>query len=336
MLWDRLPENKVKCRLCARGCLIPPGQTGFCRVRKNIDGTLFSLNYGKACAAHADPIEKKPLFHFHPGSRTFSIATVGCNFRCKFCCNWQISQERQIIGSDLPPERVVRLAKDHGCQGISYTYTEPTIFFEYAYDTAKLAREEGLFNTFVTNGYMTPEAVETIAPYLDAATVDFKGGADPAFYLNFSSVPSVTPIFKSLEAMKRNNIHIEVTNLVVPKGGDSMEQIRRLSAWVVKALGPETPMHFLRFHPEYDAIDLPMTPSGSIAEARRIALEEGLLYVYAGNIPGDVGEHTYCPGCHTRLIERWGFYVTGWNLTDEMRCPSCGLQIPIVGGRPRS
>lgn len=330
MLWDIIQENNIKCKLCARRCIIYPDKTGFCRVRKNINGTLYSLNYGKACAAHADPIEKKPLFHFHPGTKTYSVATVGCNFRCKFCCNWQISQEARIIGSDLPPEKIVKLAIDHNCQGISYTYTEPTIFFEYAYDTAKQARKKGLYNTFVTNGYMTTETVDTIAPYLDAVTVDFKGGADPEFYLKFSSVPSVAPIFEALKAMKRNNMHIEVTNLVVPDVGDSMDKIRDLCSWVVTNLGKETPMHFLRFHPEYDAIDIPMTPRESIVKARQIAIDEGLLYVYAGNLPGDMGENTYCPKCQTGVVERWGFNITRWNMTNDVRCPLCGTLLPFI------
>jgi len=329
-LWDNIQEKNIKCKLCARRCIIYPDKTGFCRVRKNINGTLYSLNYGKVCAAHADPIEKKPLFHFHPGTKTYSIATVGCNFRCKFCCNWQISQENRIIGSDYPPEKIVKLAKDHDCQGISYTYTEPTIFLEYAYDIARHAKKEGLYNTIVTNGYMTTDAVEVIAPYLDAATVDFKGGADPGFYLRFSSVPSVAPIFEALKAMKHRNLHIEVTNLVVPEFGDSMEKIRDLCSWIATNLGKETPMHFLRFHPQYDAIDLPITPRDSIAKARQIANDEGLLYVYAGNLPGDMGENTYCPKCQTSIVERWGFSLTSWNMTNDARCPSCGTLLPFI------
>ena len=225
MLYEKIQNNQVRCNLCARRCLIKDGGLGFCRVRKNESGNLYSLNYAKACAAHADPIGKKPLSHFHPGAYVMSIATVGCNFRCQFCDNWNISQEKEIIGRDLPPRDVIKAAKDYGCRGVSYTYTEPTIFFEYAYDTAVLAHKEGLFNTFVTNGYMTPEAVRTIAPYLDAATVDFKGGGDPEFYRKFSSVPSVEPIYEALSEMKRQGIHIEVTNLVVPDIGDSMDQL---------------------------------------------------------------------------------------------------------------
>ncbi|MEM2564817.1 MAG: radical SAM protein, partial [Candidatus Bathyarchaeia archaeon] len=191
MLYELLQGNRVRCNLCARRCIISDGGVGFCGVRRNEGGKLYSLSYAVACAANVDPIGKKPLSHFHPGALVMSIATVGCNFRCQFCDNWSISQERDIVGRDFPPEEVVRATMEHGCQGISYTYTEPTIFFEYAYDTAVLAHKHGLFNTFVTNGYMTLEAIEIIAPYLDAATVDFKGGGDPEFYRKFSMVPSV-------------------------------------------------------------------------------------------------------------------------------------------------
>ncbi|HXX88122.1 MAG TPA: radical SAM protein, partial [Candidatus Acidoferrum sp.] len=213
MLYEKKEDKKVKCNLCARRCLINDGGTGFCLVRKNVGGTLFSLVFAKAISACIDPIMKKPLLHFNPGAMVVSIATVGCNFRCQFCDNWMISQEKELSGHNFPPEEVVKTAGTNGCQGISYTYTEPTIFFEYAYETAKLARQVGLFNTFVTNGYMTPEAVKTIAPYLDAATVDFKGGADPEFYRTHSAVPSVEPIFAALKEMRRNDIHVEVTNL---------------------------------------------------------------------------------------------------------------------------
>jgi len=333
MLYESLPEMKVKCNLCARRCLIPEGKVGFCRVRKNNDGKLYSLVYGKACAANVDPIEKKPLFHFHPGSTVFSIATVGCNFRCRFCDNWAISQEEKIVGSALPPEEVVRLAKKSGSHGISYTYTEPTIFFEYAYDTARLAHEQGLFNTFVTNGYLTCETIVTIAPYLDAATVDFKGGADPTFYRDFSAVPDVKPIFDALTEMKRQKIHVEITNLIIPKIGDSLERIKELSIWIRDNLGSDVPVHFIRFHPDFDILDLPATPTKTLEQAREIALKEGLNYVYLGNVPGHPGENTYCSNCHETLIERFGFQIARWNLASENVCPRCGQKAAIIGKR---
>jgi pyruvate formate lyase activating enzyme len=331
MLYEKKENNKVKCDLCARRCLISEGGTGFCLVRKNEGGTLFSLVYAKAVSAGIDPISKKPLSHFNPGALVMSIATMGCNFRCQFCDNWMISQGKEVTGHHFPPEEVVKAARDNGCVGISYTYTEPTIFMEYAYDTAKLARQVGFFNTFVTNGYMTPEAVKTIAPYLDAATVDFKGGGDPEFYKSFSSVPSVEPIFEALKEMRRNDIHIEITDLVVPKTGDSAERVEQLAVWVRDALGKDTPFHLLRFHPDYQQTTIPATPIETLEKTCIVAKEAGLNYVYIGNAPGHPCENTYCPNCNELLIKRYSFEITKWNLTKDMRCPVCGQQIPIKG-----
>ena len=331
VLYEKLEDKKVRCNLCARRCLIKDGALGFCLVRKNEGGTLFSLVYAKAISACADPIGKKPLSHFNPGALVMSIATIGCNFRCKFCDNWMISQEKKTAGRHFSPEEVVKATKDNGCQGISYTYTEPTIFFEYAYDTAKLAHQVGFFNTFVTNGYMTPEAVKTISPCLDAATVDFKGGGDPDFYKNFSAVPSVEPIYESLKEMKKNDIHIEITNLVVPKTGDSIERIKELAAWTKNALGKDTPFHLLRFHPDYQLTTIPSTPIKTLDKAYAAVKEAGLNYVYMGNVPGHPYENTYCPNCNELLIKRFSFEITKWNLTKDMRCPACGQEIPIKG-----
>jgi pyruvate formate lyase activating enzyme len=242
-----------------------------------------------------------------------------------------ISQEKEVAGHHFPPEEVVRTARDNGCQGISYTYTEPTVFFEYAYDTAKLARQVGFFNTFVTNGYMTQEAVKTIAPYLDAATVDFKGGADPEFYKSFSSVPSVVPIFEALKEMKRNDIHIEITNLVVPKTGDSIDRVKQLAAWTKDALGKDTPLHLLRFHPDYQMTTTSATPIETLEKAYVAAKDAGLNYVYIGNVPGHPCESTYCPSCNELVIKRYNLEITRWNLTKDMRCPVCGQEVPIKG-----
>jgi pyruvate formate lyase activating enzyme len=331
MLYEKMEDKKVRCNLCARRCLIKDGAVGFCLVRKNEGGTLCSLVYAKAISACADPIGKKPLSHFNPGALVMSIATIGCNFRCKFCDNWMISQEKKIAGRYFLPEEVVKATKDNGCQGISYTYTEPTIFFEYAYDTAKLARQLGFFNTFVTNGYMTPEAIKTIAPYLDAATVDFKGGGDPDFYRDFSAVPSVEPIHECLKEMKKNDIHIEITNLVVPKKGDSIERIKELAAWIRDALGKDTPFHLLRFHPDYQLTTIPSTPIKTLEKAYAAVKEAGLKYVYMGNVPGHPYENTYCPNCNELLIKRFSFEIAKWNLTKDMCCPACGQEIPIKG-----
>jgi pyruvate formate lyase activating enzyme len=332
MLYEKLPENTVHCYLCARHCKIGDGKTGFCRVRKNEQGVLYSLNYGKACSACVDPIGKKPLAHFHPGALVMSIATMGCNFRCRFCDNWMISQEEEITGHDFPPAQVVKATQDNSCKGISYTYTEPTIFFEYAYDTAKLAHEVGFFNTFVTNGYMTPKAVKAIAPHLDAATVDFKAAADPEFYQKFSSVPSVKPIFQALIEMKRNDIHIEITNLIVPKVGDSMKKLKELAQWVYDNLGKDTVFHLLRFHPNYKMTGQLATPVATMEEAYIVARKEvGLNYVYVGNVPGHSFQNTFCPNCNELLIKRFSYEIVKWSLTKNMACPACGHSIPIKG-----
>ncbi len=311
--------------------MIPEDNLGFCNVRKNVGGTLYSLNYGKACAINVDPIEKKPLSHFHPGSMVLSIATVGCNFRCKFCDNWEISQETGISGRDILPDEVVKTALDHECKGISYTYTEPTIFFEYAYDTAGIAHKKRLFNTFVTNGYMTTDAVKKISPYLDAATVDFKGGADPDFYRKFSSVPTVEPIFEALKQMRNCGIHIEITNLVIPKIGDSMDRISELAAWIHENLGEDTPFHLLRFHPDFRVFEIPSTEIQVLEKAYEISCESGLNYVYLGNVPGHRYENTYCPQCKDIVVQRYGFSITRWRLNSEKRCLKCGKQIAIEG-----
>jgi len=332
ILYEKLADNKVHCHLCARRCQISDGGVGFCLVRKNEKGRLYALNYAKACSACVDPISKKPLFHFHPGSMVISIATMGCNFRCQFCDNWMISQSKEVQGQDFLPEAVVKATRDNNCQGVSYTYTEPTIFMEYALDTAGLARKVGFFNTFVTNGYMTPEAVKTVAPVLDAATVDFKGAGDPEFYKKFSSVPSVEPIFECLTEMKRNGIHIEITNLIVPKIGDSMGRLKQLAIWIRDDLGADTPFHLLRFHPDYKMTGYTATSVAALEEAYIVAKKEvGLNYVYIGNVPGHKFENTYCPNCNEMLIKRFSFEIVKWNLTKDMHCPACGHSIPIKG-----
>ena len=330
-LYERQEDKKVKCCLCARRCLISDGATGFCLVRKNESGALFSLNYGKVVSAAVDPIGKKPLSHFHPGALVMSIAAAGCNFRCKFCDNWMVSQDTEVAGRNFPPAEVVKAAANRNCQGISYTYTEPTIYMEYAYDTAKIAHEAGLFNTFVTNGYMTPEAVKTIAPYLDAVTVDFKGGGDPDFYKSFSAVPSVEPIYEALKELKSNGVHIEITNLVVPKIGDSMDKIKEMATWIKDNISQETPFHLLRFHPDYKMTTTPATSVEEMERAYMTARNAGLHYVYLGNVPGHPSENTYCPRCNELLIKRYSFEVTHWNLTKDMRCPVCSHLIPIKG-----
>ncbi len=331
MLYKKQPDLKVQCCLCGRRCLISDGANGFCSVRRNEKGTLYSLNYGKAVSACVDPIGKKPLSHFNPGAYVMSIAAAGCNFRCQFCDNWMISQEKDVNGRNFPPADVIRAAREQNCQGISYTYTEPTIYMEYAYETAKIARQVGFFNTFVTNGYMTPEAVKLIAPFLDAATVDFKGGGDPEFYRNVSAVPNVEVIYEALKELKLSGVHIEITNLIVPKIGDSLQKIKEMATWVKNYLGKDTAFHLLRFHPDYKMTTIPATSLETMEKAYMTAKEAGLNYPYLGNVPGHPSENTYCPNCNEAVIKRHSFEITRWNLTKDMRCPVCGTGIPIKG-----
>lgn len=333
MLYDALPDRHVRCNLCGRRCMIDEGKRGLCLARVNEKGILFTQSYARSCSASIDPIEKKPLFHFNPGARVFSVASPFCNFFCSFCDNWIISQQRRLTDTkELTPKSLVNTAQRLDCHGISYTYTEPTVFFEWAYDSAKLAHKKGLFNTFVTNGYLTPEAVKTISPYLDAATVDFKGGGDPIFYRDQMRVPQVEPIYECLIELKHCGIHLEITNLLVPKYGDSMKHLGDLATWIRENLGEETPFHLLRFFPNYELIDVPQTPVSTVEEARKIAVDAGLRYVYAGNIPGHPWENTYCPQCHELLIERHGFNIRKWAITPNKTCPKCRKKIAITGG----
>ncbi len=322
----------VECTACARRCRLKPGQTGFCGVRKNIDGKLVLLNYGKAAVVHVDPIEKKPLSHFYPGSRVLSIGTTGCNWACKYCQNYDISQRRVVEGEELPPEEAVRLAVENKCDGIAYTYNEPTIFMEYAHDTALLARKKGLFNVFVSNGFMTPESARYASTFLDAITVDFKGNADKEFLGRFALVHKVKPIFDSLLILKKQGVHIEITDLVIPKVGDNLEKARELVKWIINNLGDEVPLHFLRFHPEYKMADYPSTPVETLEKHWKIAKEEGLKYAYIGNVPGHELENTHCPKCGRVVVERLGFNIIQWNLTPDNRCVFCNEKIAIKGG----
>ena len=336
ILWEPVKDKPgwVRCNLCERRCLIAPGRYGACGVRKNINGKLYTLVYGLLTAMNIDPIEKKPLFHFYPGSAVLSISTVGCNFFCKFCQNWEISQsrlEKGLYGRYVPPEEVVRAAVEAGADGIAYTYNEPTIFLEYVLDVARLAKKHGLINVMVTNGYATPEAVELMAPYIDAATVDFKGGGNREFYKKYVGVLDPDKIFNTILAMRDHGMWIEITNLVVPEVGDKEEDIRRLSKWIVENLGPETPFHLLRFYPHYKMRHLPPTPVETLERLASIAKEEGLVHVYIGNVPGHPLENTYCPKCGLQVITRRGVWIVDYKLTKDNRCPRCGYKLNIRG-----
>lgn len=331
MFYEKLEENKVRCFLCAQHCSIKPGKRGICGVRENQEGTLRTLVYGKIIAQNVDPIEKKPLFHFYPGTRSYSIATVGCNFRCLFCQNADISQsprEQKIIyGTEITPQEIVEDARKRNCASISYTYTEPTIFMEFALDTAKPAHEADIRNVFVSNGFMTEEALDGIAPYLDAANVDLKAFRDE-FYKKQCGA-RLEPVLRTLEGMKKRNIWLEVTTLVIPGLNDDPGELRELAQFLV-SLGSEIPWHVSRFHPTYRMTDRPPTPVETLQKARKIGLEAGLKYVYTGNVPGDEGESTRCHQCGAMLLERFGFSVRKRGL-EGGKCVRCGAPMAGVG-----
>ena len=328
MFYQKLDGDRVRCGLCRFRCLIGTGKRGHCRVRENRDGVLYSLVYGRVVAEHVDPVEKKPLFHLLPGSRSYSVATVGCNFRCLHCQNYSISQPDEgsveHSGSFIAPETVVERALAAGCRSISYTYTEPTIFFEYAYQIAKLARQAGLKNIFVTNGYITNEALAVIAPYLDAANIDLKGFTD-SFYQEVVGA-SLGEVLDCIREYKRLGIWLELTTLVIPNRNDSEQELRNIAQFIVSEIGKETPWHVTQFYPTHRLTDEPRTPVTTLREARRIALDAGLRYVYEGNVPGEGGENSYCPSCGGLLIRRYGYLVEK-NFLADGSCPGCGFAI---------
>jgi pyruvate formate lyase activating enzyme len=329
MLYRSLAREKVECNLCNHRCQIAPQKFGICRVRQNKDGKLYTHVFGEVIAAHVDPIEKKPLYHFLPKTTSFSIATVGCNFRCPFCQNWQISQvsrriEGSVSGHKLLPKEVVSQAKSHRCQSISYTYTEPTIFFEYAYETSKLAKEKGLANVFVTNGYLTSEALETINPYLDACNVDLKSFREK-FYKEYCQA-RLEPVLDSIRLMKKLNIWVEITTLIIPGENDGDEELGQIARFIAD-LDPDIPWHISRFHPNYEFTERLATPLDTLRKAFSIGKKEGLRYIYVGNVMGE-SEDTSCPHCGQVLIQRQGFFVATQKVKDS-RCSFCGQ--PIAG-----
>jgi pyruvate formate lyase activating enzyme len=326
------PDGSVRCGVCAHRCLVRPGRRGICGVRENRDGQLICLAYGAVVASCLDPIEKKPLFHVAPGTTAYSIATAGCPFHCTFCQNWEIAQGPRL-GLDvptrpLPPARVIAEATNQGAESVAYTYVEPTAFLEYALDTARLARQAGLRNLFITDGYATPEAVELLAPVLDAANVDLKS-FDDAFYRRVCGA-RLAPVLESIVAMRRAGIWLELTTLVIPGRNDDDGQLRALTRWIVETLGAETPWHVSRFFPMHLMLDVPPTPIETLRRAADLGREAGLAYVYVGNAPELGLEDTSCVGCGRRLIERYGYRVRT-HLTSGGACPSCGRVLAGLG-----
>jgi len=324
LLWNSFEGKRVHCHLCAHECRIAEAGYGICGVRQNVDGALCTKVYGQVIAAHVDPIEKKPLYHFLPGSTSYSIATVGCNFKCGFCQNWQISQAsiRDGAASEhlVRPEQIVEQAKESRCTSISYTYTEPTIFFEYAYDTAQLAKKAGLANIFVTNGYMTREALDMIKPFLDAANVDLKSFRNDYYSRNCKG--HLQPVLDTLSAMKELGIWLEVTTLVIPGENDSDEELGQIAAFLA-GIDKDIPWHVSRFHPDYRFLDHTATPVATLRRAKEIGHSQGLRYIYLGNVPE--GANTYCYHCQTLVIERKS---RGMAINLKGRhCPACGTDI---------
>ncbi len=321
MLYEGLDAGKAHCYLCSHHCMILPGKFGICGVRQNVDGKLYTLIYGDIIASHIDPIEKKPLYHFLPGTTSYSIAAIGCNFKCSFCQNWEISQlskrDSNISGSEVKPADIVKDAKLAGSKSISYTYTEPTIFFEYAYDVAKLAKKNGLYNNFVTNGYMSVEALEVIKPYLDSANVDLKGFSEE-FYQKFCRA-HLEPVLESIRAMKKLGVWVEITTLIIPGQNDSEKELKGIAEFIV-SVGKEIPWHISRFHPDYKYLESLPTPVETLKKAKAIGEKAGLRYIYLGNVLD--GNDTYCYNCNQLLIKRIGFDVVHNKITDS-KCPEC-------------
>ncbi len=317
---------KVQCDLCPKSCVMAPGQSGECRIRINLDGKLVAVTYGHPCSVHVDPVEKKPLFHFLPGTGILSLATVGCNLHCKNCQNWEISQSNpeDAPARTFPPKAVPHAAREQQCLSVAYTYTEPLVFYEYTLDSCIAVHEAGLKNVLVTAGYINQKPMAKLCGFVDAANIDLKSIRD-AFYRDICGA-TLAPVQRTLVLAKSMGVMVEVTNLVIPTLNDSDEDLQELCRWVAENLGKETPLHFSRFHPQYKMKNLPPTPGETLDRARAIALAEGLQFVYIGNLSRPEGENTYCPGCGGLLIERRR-YVIRKDRLEQGACPDCGRQI---------
>lgn len=327
--YEKLEGRRVRCTLCPRKCEVDDHERGYCGVRENRGGDYYTLVYARPCTLHVDPVEKKPLFHFLPGTEIFSLATVGCNVNCKFCQNWQISQIRpeQERSYDAPPEKIAQLAKRSGTPSIAHTYTEPVIFYEYVKDIGIEAHKRGLKNVMISNGYINQKPTEELLPHLDAFKVDLKGFTEK-FYQDLVT-GELKPVLDTLVTLKKGAMWTEIVYLVIPTHNDNPDDIRRMCRWIVTELGTDVPLHFTRFHPEYMLKSLPPTPLKTLQTAHDIAQAEGIHYVYIGNVPGNPAEHTYCPSCGKILIRRSGYQVHLENFS-KGKCTNCGTEIPGV------
>jgi len=329
LFYKKLKDNKVQCLLCPRECIIPEGKMGFCKVRKNIKGKLTAVVYSRPCSIQIDPIEKKPLFHFLPGHKSFSIGTTGCNLACKHCQNYTTSQAypEEFLGYDLTPEKAVSEAIKNDCKSIAYTYNEPSIFYEYVFDTAKIARQSKLKNVMVTNGFINPEPFKQLYKYIDGANVDLKA-FDDKFYREITTA-WLEPVLTTLKNLKKTNTWFEITNLIIPTLNDDLKQIKKMCEWIKAELGLDVPLHFTAFYPTYKLTNLPSTSPEILIKARNIALKLGLHFVYVGNTYVEGAENTYCPKCKELLIERRGFIILQNKIKDG-KCFSCNTKIAGV------
>ncbi|MFH1189774.1 MAG: AmmeMemoRadiSam system radical SAM enzyme [Candidatus Omnitrophota bacterium] len=325
--WNKIKDGIVQCVLCPRKCVLAAGQRGFCTVRVNKAGELYTLGYGNPVSVHVDPIEKKPFFHVLPGEAAFSLAVAGCNMRCLFCQNWQISQSKpdEVAAYDLPPEKIVDAAVKSNSPIIVYTYTEPTVFYEYMLDIAKLAKAKGLRNGMHSCGYINPEPLKELLVYMDAVNVDLKGFS-PEFYARMGDGASLEPVLETLKTVKGEGVWLEITNLIIPGQNDDPGEIRAMCRWIKDNLGAEVPLHFSRFVPSFKLMNLPPTPAEKLEEACDIAKQEGLKYVYVGNMPGNDRENTYCPNCGKLAISRRGYQVSAAGMSGS-RCANCGYAL---------
>jgi pyruvate formate lyase activating enzyme len=327
--YKKLSKRRVKCLLCPRKCVVPKNNRGVCRVRENRDGTYYTLVHSNPCAVHIDPIEKKPLFHFLPGTTALSLATAGCNFACKNCQNWDISQARpdDTVNFEVPPDMVVEFALEYKTPTIAYTYTEPTVFFEYMLETAQIARKRKVLNIYHSNGYINQKPLLELCQYLDGANVDLKGYSDK-FYQDITG-GTLSPVLETLKTLKKEGVWLEITNLVIPTKNDTEKMIEDLCTWIKNELDTDTPIHFSRFYPQYKLQNLPPTPIETLKRASQIARDIGLHYIYIGNVPGLPQESTYCPNCNNIIIERRGYTISAINI-QKGKCKFCKTKIAGV------
>ncbi|MEM4757869.1 MAG: AmmeMemoRadiSam system radical SAM enzyme [Nanopusillaceae archaeon] len=328
-------EKYVECLACNRRCKLKDGQIGYCGVRLNLKNKLYLLNWGLFISVAIDPIEKKPLYHFYPGSAALSLGTTGCSFSCMYCLNWDISQRRRVIGIKLEPEEIVELAKENNVRIITFTYNEPSIYSEFTYEVSKIAKKEGIKITWVSNGYLTDEAIDFASKFLDAITVDIKGNGNESFARKYILILNYESVFQAIEELYKKGVHVEITDLVIPEIGDNLKDAKNMCKKIYEIMGEKSNIHFLRFYPEYKMTNLYPTPLKTLEKHVEIAKKEGIMYTYLGNVPGHELENTYCPKCNTPLIKRRGFMVYEINLNGK-KCKNCGEEIYIIGDPKKS